>query len=99
MNPKMIHFAGENKPWNTKDVDYFDNFESYLNSTPWSSELTQRLYPRVINNVYNAQEKILFQTKIKRKIMPLVDRYAPTGSAQRNFLIKYYYKFRRKIIG
>nr|WP_249213794.1 glycosyltransferase [Tatumella sp. JGM130] len=63
MNPKMIHFAGENKPWNTKDVDYFDNFESYLNSTPWSSELTQRLYPRVINNVYNAQEKYYFRQK------------------------------------
>ena len=100
-SPKMIHFAGENKPWNTRDVDYFYNFEKYLNATSWQNDLVKRLTPLTVVSLESKviPEKILFQTKIKRKLMPLVNRYAPTGSNQRNILIKYYYKFRRKILG
>lgn len=25
-NPNMIHYAGENKPWNTDKVDFYDDF-------------------------------------------------------------------------
>ncbi|WP_029686645.1 DUF4422 domain-containing protein [Tatumella saanichensis] len=99
--PKMIHFAGENKPWNTRHVDYFDNFEKYLNATPWQNVLIERLSPMPTAQAQQAPvaEKVLFQTKVKRKLMPLVDRYAPTGSRQRNTMIKYYYRLRRKILG
>jgi len=100
-NPKMIHFAGENKPWNTRHVDYFDNFEKYLNATPWQNVLIERLSPMPSAQAQQAPvaEKVLFQTKVKRKLMPLVNRYAPTGSRQRNTMIKYYYRLRRKILG
>jgi len=102
LNPKMIHFAGENKPWNTHRVDFFDNFAKNLFGTPWQFQLYQNLAGNLITSAASATsrvEPLLLQTRIKRKLMPLVNRFAPTGSPRRNFLIKYYYIFRRKILG
>jgi hypothetical protein len=45
------------------------------------------------------QQTVLLQTKIKRTLMPYVNKYAPVGSPRRNKLIKYYYKVRRTILG
>ncbi|AVG77533.1 DUF4422 domain-containing protein [Pantoea ananatis] len=101
IQPKMIHFAGENKPWNTDGVDFYDNFIKNVHNTPWEREIYQRLasnashsLPALITN-----KPLLFQTKIKMRLMPYLDKYAPRGSKRRSNFAKVYYKFRRKILG
>lgn len=98
--PKMIHFAGENKPWDTPFVDFFDNFMSYVYNTPWQKEVYDRLSHRgtTISLVTNNND-ILFQTKVKRKIMPYFNRFAPIGSKRRQVIAKNYYKIRRVLLG
>lgn len=98
--PKMIHFAGENKPWDAPHVDFFDNFMSYIDGTPWQQEVINRLYGKV-NVIANntGSNQILFQTKVKRKLMPYLNRYAPVGSKRRQHIAKTYYKIRRMILG
>jgi len=31
-NPKIIHYAGPNKPWDTDDIDFIDEYKKYLYS-------------------------------------------------------------------
>lgn len=100
--PKMIHYAGENKPWNTTSVDFFENFMKYISNTPWQRDIYLRLNPVVPVTVSTAevhQAPILLQTKIKRCLMPYLNRIAPQGTIRRNLLAKYYYKARRVILG
>lgn len=101
--PKMIHFAGENKPWNTRHVDFFDNYHKNVVETPWALEAYERLVgssisSRTVPQVVSAPV-VLFQTKVKRALMPMVNKMAPKGTSRRNFMTKYYYKVRRAIIG
>jgi len=96
----MIHFAGENKPWDAPHVDFFDNFMSYIDGTPWQQEVINRLYGKanvIANN--KGSNQMLFQTKVKRKFMPYLNRYAPVGSKRRQHIAKTYYKIRRMILG
>lgn len=100
-NPKMIHFAGENKPWNTDKVDYFDNFIKFIQGTPWEKEVYEKLsaHPPTSVSVSPPQTQILFQTKVKRKLMPYLYRFAPRGSKRRSDIAYLYYKIRRAILG
>lgn len=101
-NPKMIHYAGENKPWSLTKVDFFDEFYENIVNTPWHQEFDGRLLSLSfgMNDKSNSTgQKILLQTKIKNHLMPYINKYAPVGSPRRNFLIKHYYKIRRKFLG
>jgi lipopolysaccharide biosynthesis glycosyltransferase len=101
-NPNMIHFAGENKPWNTDKVDFYDNFIKNIQGTPWEKEVMERLMTHGMTNSSNATlslPPLLFQTKIKRRLMPYVNKFAPTGSKRRNLLARCYYKIRRTVLG
>jgi lipopolysaccharide biosynthesis glycosyltransferase len=98
-NPKMIHFAGDKKPWNTNQVDYFDNFNRYITHTPWAAELIERLNGIDYSKVSVVENKTLLQTKLKRKLMPLVNNFAPVGTHRRRVMVLYYYKIRRAILG
>ncbi|KAB7654605.1 MAG: DUF4422 domain-containing protein [Shewanella sp.] len=99
--PKMIHYAGENKPWNTTRVDFFENFMKYISNTPWQRDVYLRLNPVTPADVPTTEvhhAPVLLQTKIKRRLMPYLNRVAPQGTARRNQLTKYYYKVRRVIL-
>ncbi len=105
-NPNMIHFAGENKPWNTDKVDFYDNFIKNIKGTPWEIEVQEKLIRHSFNSnsvsatqVSNSSGPLLLQTKIKRRLMPMINSLAPLGTKRRNTLIKYYYKIRRTVLG
>ena len=34
-DPKLFHYAGDNKPWNCSDLDYSQYFWKYAKLTPW----------------------------------------------------------------
>ncbi|SPZ56908.1 General stress protein A [Serratia quinivorans] len=101
--PKMIHFAGENKPWNTRHVDFFDNYHKNIVNTPWALEAYERLIGASVSHAPAAQlvnnTPVLLQTKLKRALMPTFNKWAPKGTSRRNFMTKYYYKVRRVILG
>src|SRR5690606_19177441 len=42
-HPKIIHFAGDQKPWTNKNVDFFDEFYKYIHNTEWQSDLEESL--------------------------------------------------------
>jgi len=98
-HPKMIHFAGENKPWDTPHVDFFDNFISYINNTPWQKEVYDRLNKKFSSAPAEVNNKVLFQTKMKRILMPYLNKYAPVGSKRRQLIARNYYRVRRVILG
>ncbi|VFS90380.1 Uncharacterised protein [Raoultella planticola] len=92
----------KNKPWNTEKVDFYDDFLENVLNTPWEKEIYYRQLPvaTVVHNQHTElQQTVLLQTKIKRALMPYVNKYAPVGSPRRNKLTKYYYKVRRSILG
>lgn len=100
--PKMIHYAGENKPWNTEKVDFYDDFIENIANTPWEMEIYKRqmsLAASIGLTHSEPQQQILFQTKIKNLLMPYVNKYAPIGTPRRNMMTNYYYKVRRAILG
>ncbi|MDU6091074.1 MULTISPECIES: DUF4422 domain-containing protein [Pantoea] len=98
--PKMIHFAGENKPWDTPHVDFFDNFISYVNNTPWQKEVYERLtISSGRTGIKDSNKNVLLQTKIKRKLMPFLNKFAPVGSKRRQLMARNYYRVRRLILG
>jgi lipopolysaccharide biosynthesis glycosyltransferase len=102
MNPNMIHYAGENKPWNTDKVDFYDDFLENVINTPWEKEAYFRQLSLInsSNPAHNAgQTPVLLQTRIKKALMPFLNKYAPVGSPRRNTITKYYYKVRRSILG
>jgi len=101
-HPKMIHYAGENKPWNTSAVDFFDNYLTYIRDTPWYLDVLQNILKVKSGshpNTVEVADQILLRTKVKRKLMPTVNKFAPTGTARRSLLIKFYYMVRRIILG
>lgn len=101
-NPKMIHFAGENKPWKTDKVDYYDNFIKNIQGTPWELEVYSKLVQLSTPTVSSPEGTIkteLLQTKIKKKLLPYLDRVAPRGSQRRSDIARIYYKIRRNILG
>ncbi|CAI0801595.1 DUF4422 domain-containing protein [Serratia quinivorans] len=101
--PKMIHFAGENKPWNTRHVDFFDNYHKNIVNTPWAFEAYERLIGTSVSHASAAQlvnnTPVLLQSKLKRALMPTLNKWVPIGTSRRNFMTKYYYKVRRAILG
>ncbi len=99
-NPPMIHFAGENKPWNTDKVDYYDNFIKVVQGTPWEKEVYEKLSAHLHTNfsVVQTHTPVLFQTKVKRRLMPYFERFAPRGSKRRSDIAHVYYKIRRAIL-
>ncbi|MDU2729933.1 MAG: DUF4422 domain-containing protein [Pantoea sp.] len=98
--PKMIHFAGENKPWDTPHVDFFDNFISYVNNTPWQKEVYERLtISSGRTGIKDSNKNVLLQTKVKRKLMPFLNKFAPVGSKRRQLMARNYYRVRRLILG
>ena len=41
--PKIIHYAGPDKPWNDPSVDFADNFWIYAKESPFYNELKERM--------------------------------------------------------
>jgi lipopolysaccharide biosynthesis glycosyltransferase len=99
-HPKMIHYAGDQKPWNNSRVDFFDNFSNYVLDTPWRGDFLDCLHGRVdSNDNLPSTESVKLQSKIKRWLMPMVNCLAPRGSSRRQVLGKTYYKIRRLLLG
>ncbi|AFJ46551.1 DUF4422 domain-containing protein [Shimwellia blattae] len=103
-SPNMIHYAGENKPWNTDKVDFFDDFMENITGTPWERIVYGRILTEQLGITSDratrpVKNRVLLQTRIKNQLRLLVNKYAPVGTSRRNLITKCYYKVRRAISG
>ncbi len=64
--PRVIHYAGGEKPWNTFEVEFLDTFWKYAKKSPYYVELLDRMYnddksqgreEAVINNLITGENK------------------------------------------
>jgi lipopolysaccharide biosynthesis glycosyltransferase len=64
----MIHYAGENKPWNTEKVDFYDDFLENVLNTPWEKEIYYRQLPVatvVHNQILNCSKPCYCRQRLK----------------------------------
>jgi lipopolysaccharide biosynthesis glycosyltransferase len=89
-NPKIIHFAGPEKPWEVVDMDFADQFWAEARKSPLYEFILARMAEWVsIQNFY------YYSSFKHRIILPFVNRCFPYKSRRRIILKKIYYKLRR----
>lgn len=95
MNPKMIHYAGEKKPWKSARVDFYDDFIENIKNTPWESDVYNNTH-ETLNSQKTLMTYILRTKAIGKKFSRwCLNQIAPVGSPRRNIIKKYYYKLKK----
>lgn len=87
-NPYIIHYAGPNKPWEDKEVDFGKLWWRYAKKTPYFNQLKRDLKVRQTAN----KEKVTLKKVIKKMLMPFVNLFFPRGSKRREKLKKIFKK-------
>jgi lipopolysaccharide biosynthesis glycosyltransferase len=79
-NPKIIHYAGGQKPWLDPEMDFAPDFWNVARRSPF--------YETILVRLYNYKPPLAISKKQIRKIIFLL---FPHGSRRRNFMRKIYY--------
>lgn len=100
--PKIIHYAGNEKPWYFPQQEWAEEFWSYFSQTPfyfaYLSKRSFEISDYVVSNHNTATNPpITFKMKVKQVIRKIADVLLPYGSARRKS-VKVFYKKIRKII-
>lgn len=85
-NPYIIHYAGYEKPWNTRDCDLRERYWEYGRETPQYEDLLSYLY---LGKPVEKRDKSAGST-VKRLVRKIADVLIPIGSERREFLKKIY---------
>jgi lipopolysaccharide biosynthesis glycosyltransferase len=90
-NIKILHFAGNEKPWKyaTCDYEYADEFWTEFIKTPFYGAFMLR---HSIDDKYMPEQKL----KKKNPIRRLADLILPKGTRRRAFFKNYYHKIKNK---
>lgn len=92
--PRMVHYAGDQKPWNNLNVDFSDMYWGYLRETPWYVEQLKKF--KGLDNREGVHESpvvpISKEEKFRQTIKPMAARFLPIGSKRRNLAVKTYFK-------
>lgn len=87
VNPKIIHYAGWEKPWVNPECDYAPEYWQYARKTPFYEMLIAKLAKNSVTgqatNTMPIHEKAVSPTNPLRKI---IDPIAPYGTARREVL-------------
>lgn len=86
-NPKIIHFAGPNKPWQSLRCDFAEVFWQYAKMSPFY----EIIFSNTIVGITQAKKKK--QHKLLKK---LVNFFFPYGSRRRKLLKKIYERLTRR---
>lgn len=94
--PKIIHFAGFEKPWNNAGCDFSEYFWLYARKSVFYEIIIQRMVSATI--LYEKSQKQSLVRRIADKFLPkgskrrqLVKFFIPRGSKQWNILKKIYH--------
>lgn len=86
--PKVIHYAGFEKPWTNPDCDYAATYWSYARRTPFYEQLVARIVTATAPaappvDIMHLHEKAVSENSPLRR---LIDPIAPYGTARREVL-------------
>jgi len=100
-NPKIFHYAGENKPWNSINLEYSEFFWEYARQTPW--------YELILHNFIKSttQDSRIFKISGKEKLILLFKSYIgkvifilrkvfPEGTIRKKKVLKVFIPIERK---
>ena len=88
-NPKIIHFAGPDKPWSDPCADYADLFWAYSKGSGFYEEIIRRMaQPCTTRTKRNLSPKFLLRRHV-------IDKLFPYDTRRREKAIKFYLKISR----
>ena len=73
-NPKAVHYAGFEKPWNVPDADLQEHFWVYARHTPHYESLLERRQP-VLLTVKDLNEKVERHQRLYHPILHIVSKF------------------------
>lgn len=92
-DPYIIHYAGNEKPWNSPLSDYSEYFWDYARKTPYYEAILWRMSDFVEKLGRSA---FMPMAAPKRSFLRKVaDKFFPKGTRRRERLKKIYYKFKK----
>jgi lipopolysaccharide biosynthesis glycosyltransferase len=96
-NPKIIHYAGPDKPWQQPDCDFAEEFWLNARQSSYYEVMMKRLTAQEIDAYKRSLPTLKTQIKweIKNKIMPVVDRILPKGTKRREAVKRIWRKIRK----
>lgn len=72
-DPYVVHFAGDDKPWDHPETDYADYFWRYALKTPFAPIAIDRM----------TKNKLPFMRWVKNKLRPLIEKLFPARTPRR----------------
>lgn len=85
-NPKIIHYAGYEKPWIMPQCDFAEHYWKYARETPFYEKLVALISRRKVDELYARLEEESRPPKAVREDSPIrkvVDPIMPLGSRRR----------------
>jgi lipopolysaccharide biosynthesis glycosyltransferase len=89
-NPKIIHYAGDQKPWLNKKVDFYSEFSRYITGTVWEKDLVLSLNKSSLRSLFNRRNWPFIVKRIKSDLAPILNIILPMGSDRRVWVSKIY---------
>jgi lipopolysaccharide biosynthesis glycosyltransferase len=96
-NPKIIHYAGAEKPWTSMGMDFAPDFLSVACRNVYYGELFWRMSHNLATYISNEtiNKKIpMFHSPRKRLAVRIASLFFPEGTKRREYLKKFYNKVR-----
>lgn len=92
-NPYIIHFAGFQKPWKMRGVDFEAEFWKYARQSPYYEKFIFDILSGTTTTVYSAEPNIGVKGAIKVYLRKKVDKYCPKGTRRRYIIKKIFGRF------
>ncbi|WP_283127883.1 DUF4422 domain-containing protein [Allofournierella massiliensis] len=93
--PKIIHYAGPDKPWQQPDADYAEEFWRYARMSEYYEVMMQRLMRQSVQEGRPLPRKVRVKNKVKRVLQPIADKLLPKYTKRREAVKKLVKKVRR----
>ena len=91
--PKIIHYAGPDKPWDIPYSDLAEYFWKYARNCPYYEILLTRMIASE-NARHTPPIKLSPKQKVKKKIMPIFNYFFPHGTERRKHIKNVYFHLR-----
>jgi lipopolysaccharide biosynthesis glycosyltransferase len=86
--PKLIHYAGGTHPCYRPGEDFPDVFWGYARKTPFYEDLIK------IRKLEKDQKETNYRLRMKKRVMPFINNFAPKGSLMRTWIKWIYHGMR-----
>ena len=86
--PKIIHYAGPDKPWQQPYADYAEEFWRFARKSEYYEVMLQRLARQSAKEQRPMPLRRKIKDKAKRTLRPVADKYLPKYTKRREFVKK-----------